>query len=61
MSLTRFCQSTAEYNINMLFDKSMVEFEEHFKSRLLSVADGTFDGHYSHRFKGSNFKKLSGR
>ena len=32
-----------QYNINMLFDKLMVEFEDHFKRRILSVADGTFD------------------
>ena len=49
-----------QYNINMLFDKLMAEFEDHFKRRLLSVADGTFDGVYSQRFKGHNFKKLSG-
>ena len=34
----------------MLFDKLTVEFEDHFKRRLLSVADGTFDGVYCHRF-----------
>ena len=33
-----------QYNINMLFDKLMVDFEDHFNLRLLSVADGTFDG-----------------
>ncbi|XP_066936103.1 uncharacterized protein [Clytia hemisphaerica] len=36
----------------MLLDKLMIEFEEHFKRRLLSIADGTFDGIYSQRFKG---------
>ena len=25
-------------------DKLLLEFEEHYKNRLLSVADGTFDG-----------------
>ena len=44
----------------MFFDKLMVEFKDHFKQRLLSVADGTFDSVYSHRFKGSNFKSCSG-
>ena len=44
----------------MLFDKLIVEFEDRFKRRLLSVADGTYDGVYSHRFKGSNFKSCSG-
>ena len=43
----------------MLFDKLMVELD-HFKRRLLSVADGKLDGVYSHRLKGSMFKKLSG-
>ena len=40
-----------QYNINTLFDKLMVEFEDHFKRRLLSVANGIFDSVYSHRFK----------
>ena len=54
--LRRQCQ----YNINMLFHKLMVEFKNHFKRRILSVADGTFDVVYSHRLKGSNFKSCSG-
>ena len=41
-----------QYNINQLLDKLINEFEEHFKTKLLSVADGTFDGVYSGRFKG---------
>ena len=44
----------------MLFVKLLVEIEDHFKRRLLSVADGTFDGVYSHRVKGSNFKSCLG-
>ena len=35
-----------QYKINMFFDKLMAEFEDHFKRRLLSVADGTFDDVY---------------
>jgi len=42
-----------QYNINQLLDKLMHDFEEHFKIKLLSVADGTFDGVFSGRFKGS--------
>ena len=34
----------------MLFDKVMDEFEDHYKRRLLSVADRTFDEIYSQRF-----------
>ena len=46
--------------VDMLFDKLLVEIEDYFKRRLLSVADRAFDGIYSHRFKGSNFKSCLG-
>ena len=36
-----------QFNINMLLDKVIGEFKDHYKHRLLSVADGTFDGVYS--------------
>ena len=42
----------------MLFDKVMGELEDHYKRSLLSVADGTFDGVYSQRFKRTNDKSL---
>ena len=41
-----------QFNVNMLLDKLFSEFEEHFKIKLLSLADGTFDGVYSKRFMG---------
>ena len=41
-----------QYNINMLLIKLVENFEDHFKLRLISAADGTFDGIYSKRFKG---------
>ena len=44
-----------QFNINMLLDKIMTQFEEHFKIKLLSVADGTFDGIYSNRYKGRDY------
>ena len=40
----------------MLFGKVISEFKDHYKCRLLSVADRTFDGVYSQRFKGTNYK-----
>ena len=43
----------------MLFDRLIVELEDHYKRRLLSVADGTLNGLCTHRFKDSQFKKLS--
>ena len=45
-----------QFNINMLFDNVISEFEDHYKRCLLSVADGTFDGVYSQGFKGTNCK-----
>lgn len=44
-----------QFNINQLLDKLLNDFEQHFKIKLLSVADGTFDGIFSGRFKGLNF------
>ena len=39
-----------QFNVNMLLDKLFSEFEEHFKIKLLSLADGTFDRVYSKCF-----------
>ena len=41
-----------QFNVNMLLYKLFSEFEEHFKIKLLSLTDGTFDGVYSKRFTG---------
>ena len=49
-----------QFNINMLFDKVIGEFEDHCKRCLLSVADGTFDAVYSQRFKGTKYKSNEG-
>ena len=45
---------TRQFNINALLLKLFDDFEEHFKVKLLSLADGTYDGIYSQRFKGLN-------
>ena len=50
-----------QYNINQLLDKLIIEFENHFKQRLLCAADGTFDGVFSARYKGSFVKTTPGR
>ena len=39
-----------QFNVNMFLDKLFSEFEEHFKIKLLSLADGTFDRVYSKCF-----------
>ena len=43
---------TRLYNVNALIDKIFVDFEKHYQLKLLSIADGTFDGIYSRRFMG---------
>ena len=50
-----------QFNINMLLDKLMTDFEDHYKHRLLSIADNTFDGVYSQRFKLMKVKTLPGK
>ena len=43
-----------EYNINGLLEKLLVDFDNHYKDKLLSVASGTFDGVYSRRYRGKD-------
>ena len=43
---------TKEYNVVALIDKLTVDMEQHFKDKLLSIADGSFNGHYRRRFLG---------
>ena len=40
------------YNVNELINKLFTEFESHYQLKLMSVADSTFDGIFSRRFKG---------
>ena len=47
-----------QFNINALLSKLFDDFENHFKMKLLSVADGSFDGIYNARFSGIQKKKL---
>lgn len=41
-----------EYNVVGLVDKLTTELEDHYKDKLLSIADGSFDGLYRRRFMG---------
>ena len=41
-----------EYNVVGLVKKLTVDLENHYKDKLLSIADGSFDGHYRRRFMG---------
>ena len=38
-----------QFNVVQLLEKLMNEFENHFKIKLMSIADGTFDGIYRKR------------
>ncbi|KAI8485675.1 hypothetical protein Bbelb_365090 [Branchiostoma belcheri] len=41
-----------EYNVVGLLDRITTDLEDHYKTKLLSLADGSFDGHNRHRFMG---------
>ncbi|XP_078686972.1 uncharacterized protein LOC144919399 [Branchiostoma floridae x Branchiostoma belcheri] len=41
-----------EYNVVGLLERITTDLEDHYKTKLLSLADGSFDGHYRHRFMG---------
>ncbi|KAM4552576.1 protein FAM151A [Odontesthes bonariensis] len=41
-----------EYNVVGLLDRITTNLEDLYKTKLLSLADGSFDGHYRHRFMG---------
>ena len=44
-----FSRRQRQFNINKLLEKIVTEFEDHYKIRLMSIADGTYDGMYSRR------------
>ena len=41
-----------EYNVVGLLDKPSIDLDYHYKTKMLSLADGSFDGIYRNRFKG---------
>lgn len=41
-----------EYNVVGLVEKLTTDFEDHYKDKLLPIADGSFDGQYRQRFMG---------
>ena len=49
-----------EYNVVGLFDKLTIDLENHYKDKLLSIADGSFDGNFGHRFLGKDKQKADG-
>lgn len=51
---------TKEININGLVDKLTTSLEDHYKTKLISVANGRFEGVYSRRFKGMSKKSKEG-
>ena len=53
---SQFLVLVKEYNIIALFERLTVDLENHYKEKLLSVADGSFDGHYRKSFMGKQKK-----
>ena len=51
---------TRQFNVNALLVKIFEDFMEHFKFKLFSIADNSFDGIFSRRFKGYSKNKNSG-
>ncbi|XP_032226009.1 uncharacterized protein LOC116609235 [Nematostella vectensis] len=49
-----------EYNVVGLISKLTVELEDHYKDKLFSIADGSFDGLYRRRFMGKGTDGSSG-
>ena len=45
-----------EYNVVALIDKLTVDLENHYKEKILSIADGSFDGNFRSRFIGNGKK-----
>ena len=48
---------TKEYNVVALFMKLTTELENHSKEKLLSIPDGSFEGHFRRRFMGKGKTK----
>ena len=48
-----------EYNVIGVIDKVTIDLEDHYKDKLLSLADGSCDGQYRQRFMGRE-AKMSG-
>ena len=46
-----------EYNVVALFMKLTTELENHYKEKMLSIADGSFDGHFRRRYMGKGKTK----
>lgn len=50
-------QRVKEYNVVSLMEKLIVEFKDHYKDKLLSVASGSYDSYTARRFDGKSKKK----
>ena len=52
--------SMKEYNVVALLQRLLVDLDYHCKEKLLSIADGSFDGHFRRRFRGKSKTKKDG-
>lgn len=53
----KILQRVKEYNVVSLMEKLIVEFKDHYKDKLLSVASGSYDTYTARRFDGKSKKK----
>ena len=51
---------TKEYNVVALLDNIAVDLEDHYKTNLLPIADGDYDGHFRRRLVGKRKISKSG-
>ena len=51
---------TKQYNVNGRIEKLLEDFNHHYENKLLSVANGSFDGVYSKRFMGRGKSNTEG-
>ena len=51
---------TKEYNVVALLERLLVDLVDHYKEKLLSIADGSFDGHFGRRFRGKGKTRKDG-
>ncbi len=52
--------SGPEYNVVALLDRLLTDLNSHYKEKLLSIAEGSFDGHFRRQFKGKGKTKKDG-
>ena len=53
----KILQRVKEFNVVSLMQKLIIDFDDHFKDKLLSVASGSYDTFTARRFDGKSKRK----